>query len=281
MNNRPSRPRQVTQRVQPAAAIPVPPGQHRRTRHPHPPGDLGIGQTLRRTKHDPRPSHQRHRRCRSSQHRLEPLFVSRFQDQWRRNHRHESLSQPVTAKSLTTRDTRDARKLRTEDWITDACENSIADVDRIGGRAGVQLLLSPLAVTFREENWRFPVSLIVTGEAIVFGRKKGLGRKAQTRLVHSYQVASGRGGEAGGTAAGGRGSRRPALPAAKRVGGGRRPSAPVGCVAWPRLTVAHGRQPPARRAASRPPSTTHPPAAVPPRGGIGVETTRAWLYRAG
>jgi hypothetical protein len=81
----------------------------------------------------------------------------------------------------------DARQLRTEDWITDACENALGADDRLGaGDPQIISLMSPRTIVIGGQWWKFPISLLLTPTHVVAGRKKGLGRKADVHKWFRY-----------------------------------------------------------------------------------------------
>lgn len=86
----------------------------------------------------------------------------------------------------------DFRDLRTDDWLTDACENAVTDDDRISGRAGVQGLFTPVSVDFDRggEQWRHPVPLLAVGAGLVLCRKQGFGRGVQALMLRAFEIVA-------------------------------------------------------------------------------------------
>lgn len=80
----------------------------------------------------------------------------------------------------------DMRKLRTEDWLTDACEASLGADDRVDGDPQIEALMSPRSIVLAGEWWKFPISLLLTRTYVIAARKKGLGKRADVHKWFRY-----------------------------------------------------------------------------------------------
>jgi hypothetical protein len=77
----------------------------------------------------------------------------------------------------------DLRRLWTHDLVFDACENEIGSDERIGDDdPQILMVMSPLRAELRLGTvWSHPISLLVTEDLVIAGRKRALGRRADVQ----------------------------------------------------------------------------------------------------